>query len=371
MPSATSLTTSPLRVLAAGDRFITPATFRRELETRLDGRITVTELELPWPDEPFHRVAEVDEASGDEDTVIAALDGVQAVVTQLAPLTERVFRESPELRFIGVSRGGPTNVDVAAATRHGVQLVNVPGRNGVATAEMTLALMLAVVRRIPTAHATLAAHEWRGAFYRAEEVGTEISGSTVGIVGAGAVGGHVASVLRAMGAEVLVFDPYVRPGALDGIAEVVDDLDALFRRSSIVSVHARLTQETQHLVSAARIASMPVGSFVVNAARGGLVDYAAVADGLESGRLAGAAFDVFAEEPVDFQNRIFGLLAEGHNIVLTPHIAGASTQTAIRAAAGVAEELRRHLDGLPPLHPLNEPAVRPSPLPDAAEWVVR
>ena len=345
--------TAPFRILAAGDRFIRADLFRAELENRLGDRAAVAELEFAWPDEPFGPVGEVDEASGDEDTLIAALAGKQAIVTQLAPLTSRVLRESPELRIIGVSRGGPTNVNVDEATRLGIQVVNVPGRNGIATAEMTLGLMLAVTRRIPQTHQTLAAREWHGEFYRADEVGMEISGSTIGLLGAGAVGGHVATALQAMGAEVLVFDPYLPDGRLDGVVTRIDDVDELFRRSHLISVHARLTAETRHVVSADRLAMMPTGGFLVNAARGGLVDYDAVSDAIASRQLAGAAFDVFPSEPVDFDHRLFTLLDEGANIVMTPHIAGASRQTAIRAAAGVAEEVARHLDGEPPLHPLN------------------
>jgi D-3-phosphoglycerate dehydrogenase len=344
---------SPFRVLAAGDRFITSSLFASEVKSRLGQRTTVAEIELPWPDEAFHTVAEVHEASGDEELMIKALDGIQGIVTQLAPLTERVLEESPDLRFIGVSRGGPTNINVEAATRRGITVVNVPGRNGIATAEMTLGLILAVIRRIPLTHATLASHEWRGEFYRATEVGMELSGATVGVIGAGAVGKHVATVLAAMGAHVLAYDPYASEGALAGIATLVTDLDDLFRRSSLVTIHARLSPETANLISAERLALMPRGSYVVNSARGGLVNYDAVVQSLRSGHLAGAAFDVFPSEPVDFGHPLFGLLAEGFNLVVTPHIAGASRQTAIRAASGTAEELRRFLDGLPPMNALN------------------
>lgn len=345
-------------VLAAGDRFITPAVFREHLDRRIGADITVRELEFPWPDVPFGSVAEVDEASGTEEELIDALRGCRAVVTQLAPLTEHVLHNSPELEIIGVSRGGPTNVNVDAATRRGIKVVNVPGRNGIATAEMTLGLILAVMRGIPTAHATLAAHEWHGEFYRHDRVGAEISGSTVGLIGAGAVGTQVAQVLAAMGAHVLIYDPYLPADRIPVGATVIDDLDEMFRRCILVSVHARLTDDTRNVVSDRRLGLMSRGGFLVNAARGGLVDYDAVADKLADGHLAGAGFDVFPTEPVDFGHRLFGLLDGGHNIVLTPHIAGASAQTAHRAAAGVAEEVRRHLLGIEPLHPLNSVLAR-------------
>ncbi|WOF24269.1 NAD(P)-dependent oxidoreductase [Microbacterium betulae] len=345
-------------VLAAGDRFIRPRLFRDHVLAQAGDLVDeVRDLELPWPDVPFGRVGDVDEASSDEETIIAALDGADALVTQLAPVTDRVLAATPSLRFIGVSRGGPTNIDLSAAERRGVLVCNVPGRNGVATAEMSLGLMLAVLRRIPLTQRTLESGRWEGRFYRDDQVGLEIDGAVVGVLGAGAVGRRVASVVAAMGGRVLVYDPYLPSGALPD-AEIVDDVDDLFRRSDILTVHARLNADTAGVVSAERIALMPRGAHIVNAARGGLVDYAAVAAALASGQLAGAAFDVFPSEPVDFSHPIFAASAAGHNVVMTPHIAGASRQTAERAAAGVAEELGRVLRGEPVRHALTGVSAR-------------
>jgi D-3-phosphoglycerate dehydrogenase len=339
------------RVLIAGDRFIRSATFRASLTRAVGERVEVREIEFEWPDTPFGAVAEVDEASGTEDQLIEALDGVTAIVTQLAPLTKRVLDASPMLRLIAVSRGGPTNVNLDASRANGIQVANLPGRNAVATAEMTIGLALSVLRRIPLAHASLLRHEWRGDLYRDDKVGGEVQGSTFGLLGAGAVGAHVARTVRAMGANVVVFDPYLDASSLDGIIELVSSAEEVFERSDLISVHARLTAQSGLMVNAERMARMRMGSALVNAARGGLVDYDAVADAIESGQLGGAAFDVFPEEPPDFTHRLFSLAAEGYNIVLTPHIAGASAQTAERAADGVAEEVRRFLDGELALHP--------------------
>jgi len=343
-----------IRVLAAGDRFIRSSLLRDCALEAAGQDLDVREIEFGWPDTPFGRVGNVDEASGTEDELIEALEGAEAIVTQLAPLTARVMDARPELRLIAVSRGGPTNVDLDAARERGIRVANVPGRNGIATAEMTIGLALAMLRRIPVAHGSMLAGLWRGDLYRSDAVGREVSGSVIGLLGAGAVGAHVARVFAAMGAHVLVFDPYLPAGALDGVAEVVPDLEDLFRRSDLVSVHARLTAETHHLVDADRIALMPRGSFLVNAARGGLVDYDAVASAVHDGHLGGAAFDVYPEEPVDFAHPLFELAREGADVVVTPHIAGASRETAVRAARGVAEELRRYLAGEPALHPLVE-----------------
>lgn len=345
---------TPPPILAAGDRFILPELFAEAAARRLGERADISTLQLEWPDVPFHSVGGIHEASGTEEELLEALQGRAAILTQLAPLSERVLRESPDLRFIGVSRGGPTNVDLRTAQELGILVVNVPGRNGIATAEMTLGLLLAAFRRIPTAHGSLLERRWRGDLYRYDQVGREVHGATIGLIGAGAVGAHVARVLAALGAHVLVFDPYLAPGALDGIAEQVAEVEELFRRSDAVSVHARLSEDTAGIVSAERLAAMRPGGILVNAARGGLVDYAAVAEAIRSGQLGAAAFDVYPDEPVDMDEGVLSLAREGYDVVLTPHIAGASRETAARAAEGVAEELRRFLDGEAPLHPLTE-----------------
>jgi D-3-phosphoglycerate dehydrogenase len=346
----------PVRVLVAGDHFVRNdlliAALRREVAGRPEagGPLEFTELTLPWPVTPFGPVGEVVEASGDEATMMEALDGVDVCLTQMAPLTRKILEASPRLRLFGVGRGGPVNANVEAATEHGVLVTYAPGRNATATAEHTLGMMLAAVRRIPATHADLAAGRWRGDYYRYDQVGPEIEGGTVGLVGYGAIGRKVARMLAGFGAEVLVHDPYVE--ALDGDARLVS-LEELLRRSSIVTLHARATPETTGLIGAEQIAAMPRGAVLVNCARGALVDYDAVCDALDDGRLFAAAFDVFPEEPIPSGSRL--LTTPG--VVMTPHLAGASRQTADKAAAILAADVRRHLAGEPLAHCANPEAA--------------
>lgn len=340
-----------VRVLAAGDHFVLPGLLADAVRAAVDAKVEVAELTLPWPVEPFGRVAEVDEASGTEDELIAALDGAEVCVTQMAPLTRRVLAARPELRLFGVGRGGPVNANVPAATEHGVAVTYAPGRNATATAEHTLGLILAAARRIPQTHAELTAGRWRGDHYRYDDVGIELSGTTVGLVGAGAVGARVAAILAAFGAHVLVHDPYLTAD-LPGAERT--DLPGLLARSRIISLHARVTPETTGLIDAAAIAAMPPGAIIVNCARGALLDYDAVCDALDSGHLSGAAFDVFPTEPIPAGSRL--LTTPG--IVRTPHLAGASKQTAANAATIVATDVARFLTGRPPVHCAN-PEVLP------------
>ncbi|SOD62307.1 D-3-phosphoglycerate dehydrogenase [Streptomyces zhaozhouensis] len=339
----------PVPVLLAGDDFVLNSLLLEALHAQSgpsswDART----LELPWPHVPFGPVAEVDEASGSEEAMIEALAGARVCLTQMAPLTARVLAACPELELFAVSRGGPVNADLAAATAHGVRVTFAPGRNAESTAEHTLALMLAAMRRVPHAQDSMRAGRWDSGFYAYDATGLEIAGSVVGLVGCGAVGARVARALHALGAEVLVADPYTDPAALPPGARLVS-LPELLASSSVVSLHARLTEETAGLIDAAALAAMPRGSVLVNCARGGLLDYEALTAALADGHLFAAGLDVFDEEPLAADHP----LRSAPNAVLSPHLAGASRATARRAATMVAAEAGRWLRGDAPLHCAN------------------
>jgi D-3-phosphoglycerate dehydrogenase / 2-oxoglutarate reductase len=326
-----------MRVLVAGDHFVTNDLVAAALHD-LDG-LEIRTLTLPWPLVPFGPVAEVDEASGDEDELIAALSGVEVAVTQMAPFTARVLAAADALRLLVVCRGGPVNVNLEAAAAAGVTVRSTPGRNAVAAAEHTIALMLAALRQIPDRHNGVLAGEWRSDLYALDQVGGELGGSTVGLVGYGAIGRRVGRILAAFGAGVLVHDPYADPATLDGATAV--DLKELLERSAVVTLHARLTPETAGMLGAAELARLPRGAVLVNTARGGLLDYAAVVDALESGHLGAAAFDVFDAEPLPADSR----LRNAPRVVLTPHLAGATRETASRAASLAADAVAGYLTG--------------------------
>ncbi|WP_449593524.1 2-hydroxyacid dehydrogenase [Nonomuraea terrae] len=328
--------------MAAGDHFVQNRLFVEALRREVPGELDIRELTLPWPLVPFGKVGEVDEASDVEDELIEALDGVEVCVTQMAPLTRRVLEASPGLRLFCVSRGGPVNANLEAATRAGVAVTFAPGRNAVATAEHTLAMLLAATRRIPQTHGDLAGGVWRGDYYTYDNVGPELEGNTAGLIGYGAIGRRVARMLEGFGAEVLVYDPYVDvPNRVD--------LPELLERSRFVSLHARATPETAGMIGAGQIAAMPRGSVLVNCARGALLDYDALCDALDSGHLFGAAMDVFPEEPIPTGSR----LLTTPNLIMTPHLAGASKETAMKAASIVAADVARYVRGEPLSHLAN------------------
>jgi D-3-phosphoglycerate dehydrogenase / 2-oxoglutarate reductase len=336
--------------LAAGDRFVLPRLLADALRERAAAELDIREYELPWPDEPFKDVAEVSEASGSEQDIIEALGDARICVTQVAPLTRRVLEACPRLEFVGVGRGGPANVDLDAATEHGVLVSNAPGRNAAATSEFTIGLLLSTLRRICETHSSLAQRQWRGEYYRYDEAGSELEHATVGVIGHGAVGGRVTRLLLAFGARTLVYDPYVSvncPGA-----QQVEELSDLLAEAQVLTLHARASDETAGMIDAQALAALPTGAVLVNAARGSLVDYDALFDALASGHLAGAGLDVHPAEPVPGDSRLFA----APNVVMTPHVGGASREVAHNAARIVAGEVRRFLTGSPLLHCRNPQA---------------
>ncbi|EIF00440.1 2-hydroxyacid dehydrogenase [Saccharomonospora glauca] len=333
-----------MRILSAGDEFVGTDLLQAAVRAELAGTGVdpeFRELSLPWPIEPFGPVAEVNEASGTEEQVIEALDGAEVAVTQMAPFTGKVFEAAPNLKLVSVCRGGPVNVDLAAATEAGVAVTFAPGRNAAAAAEFAVGLLLAAMRRISTSSAELLAGTWRGDYYAYPNAGVELEGTTVGLVGYGAIGARVAKVLLAFGAKVLVADPYADRAAVEAAGAELVELDELMRRSFAVSLHARLTEETRNLIDAEKLALLPHGAVLVNSARGGLLDYSPLPEMLRSGRLGAVALDVYDVEPPPAD----WALRDAPNVIATPHLAGASKQTADRAAAIVAAEVGRYVRG--------------------------
>ena len=236
----------------------------------------------------------------------------------------------------------------AAATAAGVVLSFTPGRNATATTEHSVAIILAAVRQIAQRHGELIAGQWRGDYYRYEQVGPELAGGTAGLVGYGAIGSRVAAILQALGMTVRVFDPYLSEDLPAGI-EKVDALDDLLASADLLTIHARLTAENAGLIGAREIALMPPGSVLVNCARGGLLDYDALCDALDSGHLYAAACDVLPFEPLPPDHRIL----RTERLTVTPHLAGASKQAAHLAAEFGAADIAAFLRGDRPRHVAN------------------
>ena len=323
-----------LRILCAGDRFISARLLAAAAAAAL-GDIEPVLYESAWPDEPFGDVDGVREAAGVPATLAKLAADADALLTHLAPVTAEVLETAAGLRVVGVTRGGPVNVDLQAATRHGVPVIYLPGRNLNSVAEFVIGVMIASCRAITPASADLARGRWDARWFRYELTGPELGSATIGLVGLGAVGARVATLLTAFGATVLAADPFANPETARAVGARLVELPELLAASDIVSVHARLTPETRGMFGAAQFAAMRPGARFINTARGELVDQAALTDALVSGHLGGAALDVFSPEPPDPDDPLLGRA----DVIATPHLAGASRQVAERSAERVAAEV--------------------------------
>ena len=340
-------------VAIIGDRFMLPEVFAEKLEALCRAQLRIRMRCDAWPDEPMEHGYAVPgmeglrEYFGTADDVVDFAANAEILITQLAPMARNMLARLPALKMIGVSRGGPVNIDMEAARAHGVLVVNVPGRNASAVAEFTIGALLAETRKIRVGHEALRRGKWRGDLYRADVTGREINEMTIGVIGYGNVGTRVVKLLNAFGARVLVCDPYVQLSAQDRAAGVaLVPLGEVLAQSDVVTLHQRVTPETRGMIDAESFAAMKPGSYFINTARGPLCDYGALHDALESGHLAGAALETFAIEPVPPDWPLLKL----PNVTLTPHIAGASVRTVTFAASQIAEEVRRYIAGEPPLN---------------------
>jgi D-3-phosphoglycerate dehydrogenase len=279
--------------------------------------------------------------------------GFDIVCVQFAPLARRFIEAAARLKVIGVLRGGTENVDVPFATSRGIAVLNTPGRNARAVAECAMGMILAEIRNIARSHACLKAGQWRRSFANSDGI-PELCGKTVGLVGYGAVGQLMAGYLQAFGAAILAFDPYHRG---DPAPAKLVELDTLLRESDVVSLHARLTAGSYHLIGEQQLALMKPTAVLVNTARSGLVDEAALTRALAERRIMGAALDVFDVEPLPPDHPLLAL----DNATLTPHLAGSTIDAFRNSPRMMAGHLRRMLLGEQPLPVVNGivPQVRP------------
>jgi D-3-phosphoglycerate dehydrogenase len=284
------------------------------------------------------------------ERVVAALEGADGLLVRIGTLSREIIERLPRLKVVALHGVGVDQVDVAAATEHGVVVTNVPGGNTSGVVELTVGLMIAMLRRIPAADAELRAnHDWDGARFLGHEIGSR----TVGLVGFGNVARGVARVCRALGAEVVA----TRRSAQEGSEEDVRLLpfDEVVRRADILSVHVPLNDETRGMIDRSVFGQMKPASYLVNVARGPIVVQDDLVAALQSGRLAGAALDVLESEPPDFNSPLFNM----ENVVLTPHMAGSSHESLETIARRASEDIARVLRGEQALHAVNEASLTP------------
>ncbi|WP_026098228.1 phosphoglycerate dehydrogenase [Kamptonema formosum] len=270
-------------------------------------------------------------------------------------VTKAVIEAGTQLKIIGRAGVGVDNVDVPAATRSGIVVVNSPEGNTIAAAEHALAMMLSLSRYIPDANQSVKSGKWD----RKSFVGAEVYKKTLGIVGLGKIGSHVAAAAKAMGMKLLAYDPFISTERAEQLGCRLVDMDLLLREADYITLHIPKTPETSHLIGTEALAKMKPTARIVNCARGGIIDEAALAQALREGKIAGAALDVYENEPLEADSPLRGL--EG-GIVLTPHLGASTAEAQINVAIDVAEQIRDVLLGLPARSAVNIPGLYPDVL---------
>ena len=348
----------PMRVLVVGDPYM-PVSAYGDALARLDGHVELSTMQI---DEvtcapPVTKSERgLREYVGDPAEIVRAVAGHDVLIVHGAPVTAEVLRAAP-LRLVCCARGGPVNVDVAAATDLGIPVVNTPGKNAEAVAELTIAFALLLIRAVPRASRYLL--EGGGfaesVFEGREFFGREAPSLTMGLVGLGHVGREVATRAMALGFTLVGYDPQPPAAAVAGVDLV--PLDTLLARSDIVSVHARLTPENRQMFSRDRFAQMRPGAYFINTARESLVDEPALREALERGLLGGAALDVLEQTPAGGQHPLLSM----PNVFITPHIGGATSETLARGAQRAVTAVTELLAGRIPANVVNPQALQVRP----------
>jgi D-3-phosphoglycerate dehydrogenase / 2-oxoglutarate reductase len=270
------------------------------------------------------------------DDVRRAIPGADALVIRSGTkVTAEILEAADRLKVVGRAGIGVDNVDVPAASKRGIVVMNTPGGNNVTTAEHTLSLLLAMARNIPQAMSSLRGGKWE----RNKFTGVEVFNKTLGIIGIGNIGAIVADRAQGLKMKVIAYDPFLTPEAAARLGVELVPLDDLYARADFISVHTPLTAETRGLVGAEAMAKMRKGVRIVNCARGGIIDEAALADAVRSGQVAAAALDVFVEEPPAKDSPLLGL----ENVVVTPHLGASTDEAQVNVAIAIAEQIADYL----------------------------
>ncbi|MDI3506860.1 MAG: D-3-phosphoglycerate dehydrogenase / 2-oxoglutarate reductase [Methanomicrobiaceae archaeon] len=284
-----------------------------------------------------------------EDQLVDIIGDYDALLVRSGTeVTARVIEAGKRLKFIGRAGAGVDNIDTEAATRKGIIVANAPEGNTLAATEHTMAMMLALARNIPQANASVKKGEWK----RSKFMGVELNEKVLGIVGFGRIGREVAKRAQAMEMKCIAYDPFISSERAASLGVEMVTLDDLFRRADVITVHTPLIKETHHMINARTIATMKDGVRLINCARGGIIDEKALADGIASGKVAGAALDVFESEPPT-DSPVIGL----EQVIVTPHLGASTVEAQKNVAISIANQCISVLSGGSAKYVVNAPVV--------------
>ncbi len=291
----------------------------------------------------FQQLGEVTAQEMSKEELLQQVQNYDVLAIRVDTTVDReILDAAKNLKVIASGTTGVNHIDVEYAKKKGIEVISLQGANTVATAEHALALMLGLMRNVPAAHSSLLSGKW----HRAAFIGTELCGKKLGIVGFGRIGRDIAKVAMHFGMRILAYDPYLPENVFaEHNAAQSTSLDAIFSESDVITLHVLLTEETRNLVNKQRLALMKPTSVLINCSRGEIVSELDLVDALKNKKIAGAALDVFVNEPLPTDSHLIHYAQQHHNLILTPHIAG-STKEAIRdAGLFVATKTREYFAG--------------------------
>ncbi len=291
--------------------------------------------------------------------IIPGYDGL--VIRSATKVTQELVAAATNLKVIGRAGSGLDNVDIPAATKRGIVVMNTPGGNTVTTAEHAFSLMVSMARCVPQATASTKAGKWEKKKY----MGMELFNKTLGIIGMGAIGSHFAKLAQGMMMNVIAYDAYLSPERAEKAGVEVVDFGGLITRADVITIHAPLTDETKHMINADAIQKMKQGVRIINCARGGIVDEDALYNGLKSGKVGSAALDVFEKEPVDPSNPLLTL----ENFICTPHLGASTREAQENVAIAVSNQIVDYLLHNVPRFAVNLPSVPADLLPQLQPYI--
>lgn len=303
--------------------------------------------------ETLKKVGEVDVKTGlPEAELVKIIPEYDALIVRSeTKVTANIIKAGKKLKIIGRAGVGVDNIDCPAATKYGVIVVNSPEGNTIAAAEQTMALIFALARNIPQAYNSMLEGKWE----RSKFMGVELYNKTLGVVGLGKIGSRVAGYAMAAGMNVIAYDPFVSEERAKKIGVTLKKLDELTSEADFITLHLPKTEETFHLIDKARIEKMKTGVRIINCARGGIVDEAALLEGIASGKIAGAALDVFEKEPLSADSP----LLKNSKVIVAPHLGASTIEAQVNVAVDVAEQVAEVLSGGQAKAAVNIPSMRP------------
>lgn len=356
-----------LKAVLIGDAMINGSEFKLAADKFLGdyvGETVVGDWEPDWG-KLQHRRLEVEKQGPEiepaDPLVLAEGKDAEILAGLFVPISSKVLEAMPNLKIAGVSRAGLENVNVKEATKRGVLVFNIEGRNAEAVSDFAVGLMLSEIRNIARAHYSIKNGQWRKTFSNSDWV-PEMKGKNVGIIGFGYIGRLVAQKVSGFGVTKLVYDPFLAPEVIREAGCVPVTKEELFAQSDFITVHARMSESTKNMVGEKEFALMKSNAYLINTGRAGLVDQDALLAALREKRIAGAGLDVFLDEPLKEDSEFLTL----DNVTLTTHIAGTTKEALTRSPEILMEDIQRLLNGEKPRFIINREVLN---TPEFQTWL--